>query len=202
MIFQDVEVSWIAGITFSKRGSGVKNFQKLHTWPRSAVGNASGNRFKSDSRSRGREFDPSPVPYFLGDWSWNNFYGHSPPFRWIIQEGLFISYKQKYVHEVLVNCLFKLAQEKVGLGQLTVPSWPLLLTWDVKQQKQTNKAKTSFFEVKLRFSAIHLKQQIHDISKERLENDYWVLYNSNLILLWCQNRNCNALNVGWKSVFL
>ena len=23
-----------------------------------------------------------------GDWSWNNFYGHSTPFRWIIQEGL------------------------------------------------------------------------------------------------------------------
>ena len=27
----------------------------------------------------------------------------------------------KYVHEVLVNCLFKLAQEKVWLGELTVP---------------------------------------------------------------------------------
>ena len=25
------------------------------------------------------------------------------------------------VHEILVNCLFKLAQEKVWLGQLTVP---------------------------------------------------------------------------------
>ena len=32
-----------------------------------------------------------------------------------------ISYKQKYVHEVLVNHLFKLAQEKVWLGELTVP---------------------------------------------------------------------------------
>ena len=27
-----------------------------------------------------------------------------------------VSYKRKYVHEVLVNCLFKLAQEKVWLG--------------------------------------------------------------------------------------
>ena len=27
----------------------------------------------------------------------------------------------KYVHKVLVNCLFKLAQEKVRLGELTVP---------------------------------------------------------------------------------
>ena len=32
-----------------------------------------------------------------------------------------VSYKQKYVHEVLVNCLFKLAQEKMWLGELTVP---------------------------------------------------------------------------------
>ena len=34
--------------------------------PRSAVGNVSGNRFESDCRSRGRELDPSPVPYFHG----------------------------------------------------------------------------------------------------------------------------------------
>ena len=32
-----------------------------------------------------------------------------------------VSYKRKYVHKVLVNCLFKLAQEKVWLGELTVP---------------------------------------------------------------------------------
>ena len=184
---------------------------------------------------QGYEFDPGRVSYFRGDWSWNIFYGHSPPFRWIIQEGLNIyvswytseltvrlaplnrfkpsskifywpfqggtsfvdllcfcsvlcllclcarlficalwspsgkgltswlsfvvstvslslshwypgsgvvldcidswslhlyllccqlSYKRKYVHEVLVNCLFKLAQEKVWLGELTVPPWP------------------------------------------------------------------------------
>ena len=32
-----------------------------------------------------------------------------------------VSYKGKYVHEVLINRLFKLVQEKVGLGELTVP---------------------------------------------------------------------------------
>ena len=32
-----------------------------------------------------------------------------------------VSYKRKYVHKVLVNCLFKLTQEKVWLGELTVP---------------------------------------------------------------------------------
>ena len=32
-----------------------------------------------------------------------------------------VSYKRKYVHGVLVNRLIKLAQEKVWLGELTVP---------------------------------------------------------------------------------
>ena len=32
-----------------------------------------------------------------------------------------VSYKRKYVHELLVNCVFKPAQEKVWLGELTVP---------------------------------------------------------------------------------
>ena len=39
----------------------------INTMPRSAVGNLSGYRCMSDCRSRGREFDPSPVPYFRGD---------------------------------------------------------------------------------------------------------------------------------------
>ena len=37
------------------------------TGPHSAVGNVSGYRCVSDCRSRGREFDPGPVPYFRGD---------------------------------------------------------------------------------------------------------------------------------------
>ena len=35
--------------------------------PRSAVGNMSGYRCESDCKSRGREFDPGPVPNFRGD---------------------------------------------------------------------------------------------------------------------------------------
>ena len=35
--------------------------------PRSAVGNVSGYRCVTDCISRGREFDPGPVPYFRGD---------------------------------------------------------------------------------------------------------------------------------------
>ena len=35
-----------------------------------------------------------------------------------------VSYERKYVHKLLVNRLFKPAQEKVWLGELTVPQWP------------------------------------------------------------------------------
>ena len=35
-----------------------------------------------------------------------------------------VSYKRKNVHKLLVNRLFKPAQEKVLLGELTVPQWP------------------------------------------------------------------------------
>ena len=41
--------------------------QQLCIGPRSTVGNVSGYRCLSDCNSRGREFDPSPVPYFHGD---------------------------------------------------------------------------------------------------------------------------------------
>ena len=42
-------------------------FMKTKTGPRSTVGNMSGYRCVSDCKSRGREFDPGPVPYFRGD---------------------------------------------------------------------------------------------------------------------------------------
>ena len=54
----------------------------------------------------------------------DNFYGHSPPFHWNIQKGLLSVTRKKYVHELLVYRLFKLAKERVWLGELTVPPWP------------------------------------------------------------------------------
>ena len=43
------------------------HYEGFFTGPRSAVGNVSGYRYVSDCNSRGREFDPGPVPYFHGD---------------------------------------------------------------------------------------------------------------------------------------
>ena len=40
-------------------------FKQHVTGPRSAVGNVSGYKCVSDCRSRGREFDPGPVPYIV-----------------------------------------------------------------------------------------------------------------------------------------
>ena len=56
-----------------------------------------------------------------------------------------VSYKRKYVHEVLVNCLFKLAQEKVCMVRLTDnPTMTIAVDWDVKQQyKQTNRRQSA-----------------------------------------------------------
>ena len=46
-----------------------------------------------------------------------NFYGHSPPST--DSKRVVVSYKRKYVQEVLVNHFAKLAHEKVWLGELT-----------------------------------------------------------------------------------
>ena len=43
------------------------NDVKDEAWPRIAVGIVSDCRYVSDCKSRGREFDPGPVPYFRGD---------------------------------------------------------------------------------------------------------------------------------------
>ena len=68
------------------------DFSKLYLWPLD-------QEYVSDCRSRSHEFNPRPVPYFRGDWSWNNFYSHSPPFCWFKKGCLSVRSK-------------KLAQEK------------------------------------------------------------------------------------------
>ena len=81
---------------------------------RSAVSNVSGYRCVSDCRSRGRESDPGPVPYFRGDWWWNNFYGHSPPFRWFIQEGLLSVTSESMCTNYWLTACSSLPRKKCG----------------------------------------------------------------------------------------
>ena len=82
--------------------------------PRSAVGNVSGYRCVSDCRARGREFDPGPAPYFRGDWSWNYLYGHSPPFRWFIQEGLLSVTSESMCTNYWLTACSSLPRKKCG----------------------------------------------------------------------------------------
>ena len=48
-----------------------------------------------------------------------------------------VSYKPKYVHKVMVNCLVKLTQEKVWLDELT--NMTIAVDWDVKLLKHQTK---------------------------------------------------------------
>ena len=108
----------------------------LFTGPCSAVSNMYGNRWESDCRSRGRDFDPGPVPYFGGDWSLNNFYGHSSPFHWIIQEGLLSVTSESMCTKYWLTACSSLLRKKCG--QM---NWPSQMTIAVdfghKATKQT-----------------------------------------------------------------
>ena len=87
---------------------------------RSAVGNVSGYRCVTDCRSRGPSSIPARFHTFVE-------IGHEIISTVILllpliySRRVVVSYKRKYVHELLVNRLFKPAQEKVRLGELTVP---------------------------------------------------------------------------------
>ena len=63
-------------------------------------------------------------PYFREDWLWNNFYGHSPPFHWIIQEGLLSVTSESMCTKYWLTACSSLPRKKVWLGELTVLPWP------------------------------------------------------------------------------
>ena len=52
-----------------------------------------------------------------------------------------VSYKQKYVHEVLVNRLVKPAQEKSVMRWTDHPDMTIAVDWDVKHQTKQTKTK-------------------------------------------------------------
>ena len=124
-------------ITKKTRKAWLKNFWHNSlitlTWPHSAVSNVSDCRYVSNCKSRGHNFDPSQVPYFLCDWSWNNFFGRSADSRRVV-----VSYKRKYVHKVLVNRLVKLAQEKSVVRWTDWPDMTIAVDWDAKHQTKPN----------------------------------------------------------------
>ena len=53
-----------------------------------------------------------------------------------------VSYKRKHVHEVLVNCLVKLDQEKSVVRWTDRSNMTIAADWDVKQQTKPNQKHT------------------------------------------------------------
>ena len=53
---------------------------------------------------------------------------------------------QNYMQEVQINCLVKLAKDKVWFGELTVSDMTIAVDWDVKPQtkQKTNTEKVNF----------------------------------------------------------
>ena len=49
-----------------------------------------------------------------------------------------VSYKQKYVHKILVNCLFKLARGKSVVKKTDCPAMTIAVDLGRKTTKQTN----------------------------------------------------------------
>ena len=115
---------------------------------RRPAGNVSGYRGVSECRSRGHEFEPGLVVEIYHEIisAVTLVPSAKSSKRGCCQLHAKIC-AQSTEHKVLVNRLFKPAQEKVRLCELTVPPWPLLLTWGVKQNnKQTE---TNSFDVLL-----------------------------------------------------
>ena len=65
-----------------------------------------------------------------------NIYSHSPPFV-DSRRVIVVSYKQKYMHKVLVNFLFKLAQEKCVVKRTGRLDMTIAVGWDVNAQTKT-----------------------------------------------------------------
>ena len=52
--------------------------------------------------------------------------------------GFVVSYKRKYVHEVLINCLVKFAKEKSMVRSTDRPNMTIAVDWYVKNQTVAN----------------------------------------------------------------
>ena len=102
----------------------------------SAVGNVSDYRCSSDCRSRGRKLEPGPVHTF-------EEIDHE-----IISTVILLpsvdSFKKGCCHKLLVNCMFKLVQVMVWLGELTVPH-DHIYRLGRKATKQINKTQKPIF---------------------------------------------------------
>ena len=86
------------------------DIQTVHSWPRSAVGNMSDCRYVSDCRTGGYSLILARSHTFME--ADHEIISTAILLPSADSRRVVVSYKGKYVHKVLVNCLVKLAQEK------------------------------------------------------------------------------------------
>ena len=118
----------------------IELFWKHHlTGPRSAVCNVSGYICVYDCRSRGCEFYPGPVPYFCGNWSWNNFYGLSPlPLNESFKKCC-CQLRAKVCARRTGKPLVQVCPGKSMVRWTDLPVMTIAVDWDVKQQNKQTK---------------------------------------------------------------
>ena len=68
----------------------------------------------SSLQIQGWWFRSRPGPILRGDWSWNNLYSHSPPFCWIIQEGLLSVTSESMCTKYWLTACSSLPRKKCG----------------------------------------------------------------------------------------
>ena len=98
--------------------------------PRSAVGNM------SDYRFRGRKFNPGPVLSHTFVEIDNEIISTAILLSPADSRRVVVSYKRKYVQEVLVNRLVKLGQEKSVVRGTDRPDMTIAVDWEEKNQTE------------------------------------------------------------------
>ena len=73
-------------------------------------------------------------------------------------EMVIFSYKRKYVHEVLVSCLVKLAQVKSVVRWTDHPAMTIAVDWDIKHQTKQNWSGSPLFAYRIFYK--NLKENV------------------------------------------
>ena len=144
-----------------------------NTGPRSAVGNVFGYRCVSDCRSRGRAFDPGLVPYFRGDWSWNNFYGHSPPSADLFKKGC-CQLQAKVCAQITGKPLAQACPGKSVVKWTDRPAMTIAVDMGRKANKQTNKQRPQHAASGLDMYCLPIKKDAWLIQVYVLRNIYFI----------------------------
>ena len=104
------------------------------------------------------------------------------------------------MHEVLVNCLFKLAQEKEWLGELALLAMTIAVDLGRKAAKQTNKQPPlrHLRSRRWRWAGWVILQQIQALFNERATSYYTILLQTKSIITTILQEDGNYIQLYWE----